>query len=105
MHWGKGVQARSTDDHRTVTGAEGWLVAERPLRGEGEVKYYFSNLLAETPLVNLAAAVRARWPIEQFYQETKQFYGLGDYQERRWKGLHRHIALVMLAYSFLALTR
>ena len=96
MHWGKGVQARSTDDHRTVTGAEGWLVAERPPTGDGEVKYYFSNLPAETPLVDLAAAARARWPIEQFYQEAKQFCGLGDYQGRRWEGLHRHVALVML---------
>ena len=55
--------------------------------------------------MDLAAAVRARWPIEQFYQEAKQFCGLGDYQGRRWEGLHRHVALVMLAYSFLALTR
>ncbi|HEV2122049.1 MAG TPA: hypothetical protein VGW38_04640, partial [Chloroflexota bacterium] len=109
MHWGKGCQARSLDDHRTKTSAEGWLIGERPLAKEGavggETKYYFSNLPAETTLEELATAVRARWPIEQFYEDGKQLCGLGDYQGRRWDGLHRHVALVMLAYSFLALTR
>ena len=108
MHWGKGCQARSLDDPRTATSAEGWLLAERPLpKGDGtkgEVRYYFSNLPAETPLEELMAAVRSRWPVEQFYEEAKQLCGLGDFQGRRWDGLHRHVALVMLSYSFLALT-
>ena len=106
MHWGKGCQARSLDDHRTATSEEGWLIAERArTRDDVETKYYFSNLPAETPLVELAAAVRSRWPIEQFYEDAKQTCGLGDFQGRRWDGLHRHAALVMLSYSFLALTR
>lgn len=124
MHWGKGNQTRSIEDSRTITGEEGWLIAERPLAAETpaeadptegetlgeddageETKYYFSNLPAKTSLKELAAAVRGRWPIEQFYQDGKQLCGLGDFQGRRWDGLHRHIALVMLAYSFLALMR
>ena len=109
MHWGKGCQARSLDDRRTATSAEGWLIAERPLTkgdaADSETKYYFSNLPAETPLKELAAAARSRWPIEQFYEDGKQLCGLGDYQGRRWDGLHRHIALVMLAYSYLVLRR
>ncbi len=106
MHWGTGEAARSTDDPRVYTSAEGWLIAERPLDGNpDETRYYFSNLPADTPLEQLAALVRARWPIEQFYEEAKQECGLGDYQGRRWDGLHRHVALVMLAYSFLAQQR
>ncbi len=107
MHWGKGNQTRSLDDHRTKTSAEGWLIAERlPSEGgEAETKYYFSNLPARATLKELATAVRSRWPIEQFYQDGKQLCGLGDFQGRRWDGLHRHVALVMLSYSFLALTR
>lgn len=112
MHWGKGCAARSLDDHRTTTSAEGWLIGERPLAkmpksstADSETKYYFSNLPAGTTLEELAVAVRARWPIEQFYEDGKQLCGLGDYQGRRWDGLHRHVALVMLSYSFLVLTR
>lgn len=66
MHWGKGCQARSLDDPRTTTSAEGWLIAERPListaSSEEETKYYFSNLPVETSLEELARAVRGRWP-------------------------------------------
>ena len=104
MHWGKGNQTRSLDDHRTKTSAEGWLIAERLPGGDSksETKYYFTGIPAQTPLKELAAAVRSRWPVEQFYQDTGQLCGLGDFQGRRWDGLHRHVALVMLSYSFLA---
>ena len=106
MHWGTGEEARSTDDPRVYTSDEGWLIGARCIDGQTEeTKYYFSNLPADTPLMQLAAFVRARWPIEQFYEEAKQECGLGDYQGRRWDGLHRHVALVMLAYSFLVCQR
>jgi len=106
VHWGKGNQTRSLDDHRTKTSEEGWLIAERLPGGDGETetKYYFSNLPAKTSLKELVTSVRSRWPVEQFYQDGKQLCGLGDFQGRRWGGLHRHVALVMLSYSFLALT-
>ena len=43
--------------------------------------------------------------IEQFYEDAKQECGLDDYRGRHWDGLHRHLALSMLAYSFLMLYR
>ncbi len=46
---------------------------------------------------------KSRWAIEQFYEDAKGECGLGDYQGRRWDGFHRHLALVMVAYSFLML--
>ncbi|GAC1357779.1 MAG: hypothetical protein NVSMB42_16860 [Herpetosiphon sp.] len=69
------------------------------------MKYYFCNLPADTSLERLAAVVRGRGPIEQFYEEAKEGCGLGDYQGRRWDGFHRHLALDMLAYSFLVTRR
>lgn len=43
--------------------------------------------------------------IEQFYEDAKQECGFDHYQGRSWQGLHRHLARVMLAYSFLMVYR
>lgn len=99
-HWATGN--RGVQHHRVKTGPEGWLLVERPLPGEeGETKFYYSNLPAETSLERLAQLAHARWVVEQFYEDAKGECGLDDYQGRLWEGLHRHLALAMLAYSFL----
>ncbi|MGQ9555502.1 MAG: hypothetical protein ACUVWR_15475 [Anaerolineae bacterium] len=92
----------SVDNARVSTGPEGWLLAERPLPGEsGDRKYYYSNLPADATLRRLVSLAHSRWPIEQFYEDANGECGLDDFQGRRWDGLHRHLALVMLTYSFL----
>jgi SRSO17 transposase len=106
VHWATGSAPLSTSHHRVATGPEGWLLGERPVPGErGEVKWDFSTLSAETSLRRLGELAHSRWPIEQFYADAKGACGLDHYQGRRWDGLHRHLALVMLAYSFLARQR
>jgi SRSO17 transposase len=101
---------RSIAHHRISTGPEGWLLAERPVPGEsGDAKWYFCWLPhlqpSDTPLTRLVTLAHSRWVIEQFYEDAKGECGLDDYQGRRWDGLHRHLALVMLTYSFLATQR
>jgi SRSO17 transposase len=112
VHRATGSDRHSTTHELVLTAEEGWLIAERPLRrsageedlsGEEELKYYYSSLSADVPLERLAALAKSRWAIEQFYEDAKGECGLGDYQGRRWDGLHRHLALVMVAYSFLML--
>jgi SRSO17 transposase len=106
VHWATGSPLHTTSHSRVQTGPEGWLVGTRPLPGDdGEAKYYFLTLPAETPLQRLVELVHSRWPIEQFYEDSKGECGLDDYQGRRWDGLHRHLALVMLAYSYLVWQR
>jgi SRSO17 transposase len=39
----------------------------------------------------------SRWPIEQGDEDAQGAWGLDHYQGRRWDGLHRPLALVMLA--------
>jgi SRSO17 transposase len=105
-HWATGSAQFSTSHPRVYTGPEGWLLGERPLPGErGEVKWYDSNLPADTSLQRLVELAHSRWPIEPFYEDAKGECGLDHYQGRRWDGLHRHLALVMLASSFLARQR
>jgi SRSO17 transposase len=106
VHWATGGAQLSTSHHRVVTGPEGWLLGERPVPGDrGEVKWYYSNLPVDTTLQRLVELAHSRWPIEQFYEDAKGECGLDHYQGRRWDGLHRHLALVMMAYSFLARQR
>ena len=101
-----GPFGRSASHGRMSTGPEGWLLAERPVPGEdGDEKWYVANLPADTPLEQLVALAHARWVVEQFYEEAKGECGLADHQGRRWDSLHRHLALVMLAMSFLVLQR
>lgn len=110
VHWATGQwterNRRSVKHSAIRTGPEGWLLAERPMPGErGLHKWYYSNLPADTPLVRLVTLAHSRWTIERFYQDAKGECGMDNYQGRRWDGLHRHLALAMLSYSFLAQVR
>jgi SRSO17 transposase len=122
VQWATGSSLHSTSHSRVHTGPEGWLLAERPVpeavaddsppdpvepqeQEEEQIKYWFSVLPEDTPLSRLVLLAHARWVIEQFYEDAKQECGFDHYQGRSWEGLHRHLALVMLAYSFLMLSR
>jgi SRSO17 transposase len=128
VHWATGAPRHSTSHSRVQTGPEGWLLAERPVppadaaeppaptaapekkakkkeKEKDPTKYWFSTLPPATSLDRLVTLAHARWVVEQFYEDAKGECGLDQYQGRRWDGLHRHLALVMLAYSFLQLQR
>ena len=132
VHWATGSPRHSTSHSRVQTGPEGWLLAERPVpaaknqepstpepvppdatakqeaAGEAEAdetKYWFSPLPPDTELPRLVTLAHARWVSEQFDEDAKQECGLDDFQGRSFDGLHRHLALVMLADSFLMLQR
>ena len=104
-----GTNGRSVAHPLVTTGPEGWLLGERPLPGQdGDPKWSFLWLPGwplEVPLARLVTLAHGRWVVEQFYEDAKGACGLADYQGRRWDGLHRHLALALLTYSFLATQR
>lgn len=86
-----------------MPGEEAWLVGEH--RSNGERKYYLSNLPADTPIRDLAGAIKARWICEQAHQQLKEELGLDHFEGRSWTGLHRHTLMTMMAYAFLQTRR
>lgn len=78
-----------------LPGEEVWLVGED--RSTGERKYYLSNLRADTPIRQLASAIKARWVCEQGHRQLKEELGLDHFEGRAWKGLHQHALMSMIA--------
>jgi len=79
----------------------GWLIGQRPTRGDSEWKYFWSNFPLDTPLETMVEYTHRRYWVEQFHEEAKSLLGWDQYQGRLWHGFHRHAALIMLTYSFL----
>ncbi len=84
---------------------ERWLLAEWPAGKDEPVKYWLSNLPADTPLVRLVHLAKLRWRIEHDYRELKQCLGLDHYEGRTYRGLHHHLTGVTVAHAFLTCCR
>ncbi len=80
-----------------------WLLIEWPEKTAEPTRYFFCDLPAEYSLRRLVQVAKARWKIEQDYQQLKEELGLDHYEGRSWSGWHHHVTLVMLAHSFLTL--
>lgn len=81
------------------------LLVEWPARTDEPVKYWLSNLPAETPLPELVRLAKLRWRIEQDYRELKDALGLDHFEGRSFRGWHHHVTLVSVAHGFLTLER
>lgn len=84
---------------------ERWLLAEWPAGKDEPVKYWLSNLPAQTPIVTLVRLAKLRWRVEHDYRELKQCVGLDHYEGRTFCGLHHHLTCVTVAHAFLTCCR
>jgi SRSO17 transposase len=82
---------------------EVWLLVEWPESEPEPIKYFLSNMPANTTLRRLVRITKCRWKIEQDYQQLKEELGLDHYEGRSWQGWHHHVTLVMIAHAFLTL--
>src|SRR4051812_26254347 len=84
---------------------ERWLLAEWPEGKDEPVKYWLSNLPADTTIQRLVALAKLRWRVEHDYRELKQCLGLDHYEGRSYRGLHHHLTCVTVAHAFLTCCR
>ena len=85
---------------RTSTARRGGLAHRRaPLDRRAQILSL--QPAADTPLKQLAGAIKARWVCEQAHQQLKEELGLDHFEGRSWTGLHRHALMTMIAYAFL----
>jgi SRSO17 transposase len=82
-----------------------WLVCEWPQGEQEPVKYWLSNLPADTSLQRLVALAKLRWRIEHDYRELKDALGLDHFEGRSYRGWNHHVTLVSVAHAFLTLER
>jgi SRSO17 transposase len=82
-----------------------WVVIRRSLEETPEVKSYVSNGDEQTPLGVLALVVCSRHRVEDFFEDSKSYLGMAQYETRSWVGWHHHMTLVGLAHLFVTLTQ
>ena len=93
-----------------VTDETGWLLLgkaddEDENKEDGELKAWMCWGVDEASLEELVSWAKVRWCVEQFHRDIKQNLGADEYQGRTWKGVHHHLAVVMLAHAFVVQRR
>jgi SRSO17 transposase len=83
--------------------ARQWHLLAR--RDGKKVKFMLSNAAPDTPLAELARMQALRPFIEHAFEDAKGCCGMADYQVRKWRAWHNHMALVAVALLFLVKER
>ena len=78
------------------------LIVRRELNSPETCKYTLSNAPAETSTQQLAQMQGQRFWIERAFEDGKSESGMADYQARKWRSWHHHMALVSMAMLFMA---
>jgi SRSO17 transposase len=89
--WAGRVQPSHGFHEGREAGKEVWLVVEWPATTEEPTKYFFCDLPANYSLRRLVQVAKARWKIEQDYQQLKEELGLDHYEGRSWSGWHHQL--------------
>lgn len=90
---------------------EGWshcILFRKPVgsKNSDDIAIFRCSAPAEKiNLQSLASAAGQRWAIETCFEEAKDLLGMDQYEVRNWNSWYRHMTLVMLAHTFLSLTR
>lgn len=81
--------------------AKCWHLVVRREIGSKDMKFSLSNAPASTSYKRLAYMQAQRYWIERNFQDAKNQCGMGQYQARKWRSWHHHMATVMMAMLFM----
>jgi SRSO17 transposase len=84
-------QGSATSERRTVVARE---------YEDGKIKISWTNAPVGTSAQELAYMQAQRHWIERSFEDGKSELGLAEYEVRKWRGWHHHMALVSLAMLF-----
>lgn len=77
------------------------LIIRRNHETKDDMKFSVSNVSNNVSLERLAYMQGQRFWIERAFEDCKGTVGMADYQLRKWRGWHHHMALTLLAHLFL----
>ena len=92
-------------DGETDTAKYWQLVVTQSLGVNPDVKISLTNAAQRTTLSRLGWMQRQRYWVERIFEDGKSECGMADYQVRKWKAWHHHMALVMMAMQFMLIER
>ena len=72
---------------------------------DGDLAFFSTWCLKDTPMEKLVLVEGHRWAIEDSFETAKNELGLDHCEARSWHGWHRHVSLVMLAFAMMAVIR
>ena len=78
-----------------------WLIVARNV-ATGEVKYFISNVPADTPVETLLRVAFRRWNVEHAFRVVKTEIGFGHFEGRSYVALMRHLILCLVVMGFVA---
>jgi len=81
--------------------AKCWHLVVRRDIGTSYIKYSLSNAPESTPRKRLAYMQAQRYWVERNFHDAKNQCGMGEYQARKWRSWHHHMAMVMMALLFM----
>jgi SRSO17 transposase len=83
-----------------------WTLVISRNKADHRLKYGLSNAdVGTTPIERFAYMQAQRYWVERAFQDAKSELGMSDYQVRKWNGWYHHMALVILAMSFIVRER
>jgi len=72
---------------------------------DAELAFFSTWCPAGTDIATLVKVEGQRWTIEDSFETAKNELGLDHNETRSWHGWHRHVSLVMLAFTMMATVR